>query len=209
MHYWTPQLKEWIAPSKNEEVIAWTWYHMRRQAAAAFAATQQFFNVALGGTDGAVTVSLLESNMEKASTISAPKRFLATGMTLVVKGESAAGGVVDAATSDETVNSIQQIVDGTTITLKLGDKTYLQLTSEDVPAGAGLTGFSGTSQGGAGNTQYVSNGVAVHTNFYPILLPFPYEQTFSVVFDNPKAFTTTAATRVKVALHGYLARPKQ
>jgi hypothetical protein len=199
---WTPALKQFVQPGVNEEAVSWTFYHMRRQAAAAFAPSQQFFNVGKGGTDGAVSVT----EMEKASAVTAPKRFLVTAINLIVAPENNAGGNVDLAANNTTVNSIAQVVDNTVLGIYISDKKYLEVPASMVPAGAGLSGFQGTSVV-AGN--YVTNGLPTNQNGYNVLLPIPFEFAFYALLTAPKAFTTTAAVRVTVALQGILVRPKQ
>jgi hypothetical protein len=203
---WTPALKAFIQPGERTEAISWSWYHMRRQAAGVFLPSQSFFNVAKGGTDGAVTVTELESNMEKASAITAPKSFLMTAMSVAVYPESTAGGQVDAATSDESANSIEQVVENTVMTFNISDKRYLELPTTFLPAASGLAGFSGT---GATVSDFVSNGVPSFANAYNLLLPIPFEIAFAAMLTAPKPFTTTAAVRIMVALHGILKRPLQ
>ena len=202
---WTPALKDFAQPRGGEEAVSWSFYHMRRQALGAFPASQQFFNVGKGGTDGAVSASELETNMEKASSITAPKRMLVTGINLMITGETAAGGLIDAGTADETVDSIQQAIDGLVFGFYISDKKYLEVPASFVPAGAGLSGFAGTTT----NTEYVTSGVPSVKNNYSVLLPIPFEFAFYALITNPKGFTTTAALRMTVALHGILVRPKQ
>jgi len=203
---WTPALKGFVQPGPMEEAVSWTFYHMRRQAAAAFAPSQQFFNVGKGGTDGAVSVTELESNMEKASAVTAPKRFLVTAINLIVTPETNTTGNVDLAANNLFVNSVQQMLDNTVLGIYISDKKYLEVPASMVPAGCGLTGFAGTSVV-AGN--YVANGMPSNQNGYNVLLPIPFEFAFYALLTAPKAFTTTAALRVTVALQGILVRPKQ
>lgn len=203
---WTDGLRAFATPGPREEALSWDWFHMRRQATGAFAATQQFFNVPKGGTDGAVVVSELESNMEKASSITAPKRFMATGIGVILTPESHGAAMLDVATSMDVANSIEMVSSNTVLELYLSDKLYLREPVLRTPGGAGLAGFSGTSDS---VTDYVCNGVPAEGNIFPLLLPIPYELAFSANLTNPKGFTTTADIRITVFMTGILIRPLQ
>ena len=194
-----PGLLDFATPRKNEELVPWSYYSRAPFTAAAMATSTPFFN--------SVPADSRTGNMELASQIPSPKRFLVTSLRVHI------ASIVAAAVSGTTVpgtisNDVNQIVSDCQVEFSLGDKVYVKLPVWKVPSGGGLVGFASNNATG-GVTSYVTNGLPDQENGYEGAWPIPSNTSFSVLLKAPAPPTLANAVQVTIMLDGWLIRPHQ
>jgi len=189
-------LLEFVTPPQGAELIRYSYYSRKEVSSGVWPSELQFF----ADQAGVAGATIRDTNMTKGSAIGNPRRFLAQFINLDVycidQAEAIAPDV-----SANLAELLRQLV----LKIECLDKEYLTVPAWIVPAGGGLTGFSGDT------VDIVANGVADKRNAYPIELNLEREASFSVKLLSPVAggVTTTKDLIAEIVLTGLLLRPKQ
>ena len=203
----------------GEEAIRYTLFHAKDFAAGALLGPYAFFNVPVGAQDPdtGAAASAEDTNMDAASLLTAPNRFMVTKicvpigpstLTLIPVGSTIAGGV------ESYKDDVARLVWRGLFTFRLLNKEYLRLAPLGLlGAGMGVWGAVSAATTTAATditNALVNNGSPSHNEGYRAILPLETQTTFQAVIGFPKAaLTTLAATRIAVHLHGVMYRPEQ
>lgn len=206
----------------GEEAIRYSLYHHKDLSAQALLGPYVYFNIAQGGQDPDTTspsqLTQEDSNMDAAGQLAAPNRMMVTKICVPVMNSTATAIQVGSATNGATegfADDISRIVSRGLFTFRLLNKEYLRLSPLAV-LGAGMGVWAAVAASTSQTTQNVnkiaiSNGSPSQSEGYRVILPLETQTTFQAQISFPKGggFTTLAATRIGVMLHGVLYRPEQ
>jgi len=185
-------------------------------AAATAVAAQIAYTIQIGGSytpvgGSAYNKTRRDTNLQVPSQLASPRRFLAKGLAMTVRG--------DVAPAD-----FNQFMFNTLVTFMIDEKRYFECVPLQLPGGGGATGMFQALQATAANASYgsLNNG---HPDARAQML-FEEDdkwisalQTFSVVIDptlyHSGAFTTAAAAnttfgtgiKLNIDIEGLLAGP--
>jgi len=203
----------------GEEAIRYTLYHAKDLAAGALLGPYAYFNIPIGqqDPDTGAQCSQEDTNMDAASLLTAPNRFMVTKicvpigpstLTLIPTGSDVVG------TTESYKDDVNRLVWRGLFTFRLLNKEYLRLAPLGLlGAGMGLWGAVSAATLAAGpviTNAIVNNGSPTHNEGYRTILPLETQTTFQAQIGFPKAaLTTQAAVRIAVHLHGVLYRPEQ
>lgn len=207
------EMKAFMQPSSNEEVIDQPLYHM--QAYGTGGATGfTFFQTA----QGSATNGLADTNMTNAGSLSVGQRFAVLSIGVYFVGSSPM--VFNAASTASELNDAKGVLEGIgSLTFTVLNKTYLNIAPiAALPAGMGT--FVGgaayqrtqaTGADGNGFIAYGTNGVPMPSARYQLRcpIPIPAQVSFNVTVNYPTAVTVSSASRLGIFLWGMLIRAKQ
>jgi hypothetical protein len=215
----SPKMQAFAGLRGGEEAIRYSLYHAKDFAAGALQGPYSFFNVPVGAQDPdtGVAATSEDTNMDAASLLTAPNRFMVTKIcvpigvataTLIPVGSAVAPG------TESYKDDVARLVWRGLFTFRLLNKEYLRLAPLGL-LGAGMGVWGAVSAATTNSTlnitnALVNNGAPSHNEGYKVILPLETQTTFQAQIGFPKAaLTTQAAVRIIVALHGVMYRPEQ
>ena len=205
-----PKLQNFVVPNANEEILVQPLYHF--QAYGTSGATSFSF---FGTTLQSATSQKADTNMEKASSMSAGKRMIVTGISVIfIAGvESFLSGTV--ARTETYGLDARKVLEGLGYAeITIMQKPYLTIAPLTyLSAGMGMSGHGAVSSLSTlvDTIDYVSNGVPHPEAHRKLDIPLflPSEVAFDVTIYFKSAITITTAGRLGVMLHGLQIRPRQ
>jgi hypothetical protein len=207
------EMKAFMQPSSNEEVIDQPLYHMQSYGTGG-ATSFTFFQTA----QGSATNGLADTNMTNAGSLSVGQRFavLSLGVYMIPSAPMQFSG----GSTASALNDIKGVIEGIgSLTFTVLNKTYLNTAPlASMPAGMGTfiggASYQRTQASAAdanGFIAYGNNGVPMPSARYQLRspVPIPAQVSFNVTVNFPTAITVTTASRLGIFLWGLLIRAKQ
>jgi hypothetical protein len=175
-----------------------------------------FFQVPNGGTVGAATKTLQDTNMTLNGQFPAPTAFLCTAIQVLVMPAwsltvPSSAKTAAAATVNTNINDLTQIADSGYLQFQIGSKVYLT----DAPVGkfppnftiGGQQAVAGTYAAGTQITVDFARSIGRYYEITPLLIPM--NQNFIVSLFWPTLVPVTNAARIGVILDGFFYRQSQ
>lgn len=209
----TPQMKEFLAASQNEEQVDQPIYSYVSYGTGG-ATSFTFFNTA----SGSATNGLGDTNMDAAAVLSAGKRFAVFGIGVHFIGS--APHVFNSAVTTSQLNDIKGVLEGVSyFQFTVLDKVYYTIAPLSyLPGGFGVfvggAAYQRTQASAADGNGYIAygeNGVPQPANMRKlrVAIPIPQQVRFAATVNFPTAVTIGTASRIGVILDGILIRARQ
>lgn len=158
----------------NSELISWVFYDTKNTAQNQ---EVEYFQNTEGGSGSLVT------NMVSAGVLPTGWKFYVTGISI-------------AFLANETLASIQAIVNDAILKLQINQKLYFQTPVKNLPAGGGVV----TAVTTAGNNGYQTPSAIYRIARLQVEDRTPFKATIKTAFATPVS--------LQIALHGTVLRPK-
>ncbi len=185
------------------EEISWSWWDTGTITSTATTTFTLF--------TGAPPASLDLGNMLLDSVLPAPDAFLIENFRCFIRARpDLTTAVASGATQTGTLDDLAQIIQTSTATLTIGQKTYGQWPLWQLPAGGGLQGIVATGDIDV-VYDYANNGTPDGRAPYALATPLLImpQINFNVVVDLAATITIVNAALVTIVIDGRLLRPVQ
>jgi len=167
-----------------------------------------FFAVPLGGTfqntTGAPSYTrkgLADTNVRQNGQLGSPLEFDMVGFNLKIAPAVSTVGIVPA--------DWLQIIKNSYFEFNFNNRPFLQIPTEEIPCGTGISGFAGVAAAGAAVNQQMHVGIGHVNNVFKYLVGkyrvrIRSTENFSASLNWPTAITNSITYKITVILHGYL-----